>query len=72
MDQAERVGGKEGKMLILEAGHLLLVQQKGIVYMHDHDTQKINHEWLCLRMEVPKHLVAVPVANQLDDVTVSS
>ena len=36
-EQAEQVGYKERKILGLEAGHLLLVWQKGIVSMSDYD-----------------------------------
>ena len=49
---------KERKMLRLEAGHLLLVRQKGIVSTRDHDMQKVLYEWLCLYMEVPERLIA--------------
>ena len=65
-------GRKEIKMLRLESGHLLLVHQKGIAAMHEHETQEIPHEWLCLHMEVPENIVAAPAANNLDDVTVYS
>ena len=59
-------------MLRLEAGHLLLVWQKLIVVMPEHDPQEISHEWLCLHMEVPEHLVTAPAANNLDDFSVYS
>ena len=57
-------------MLRLEAGDLLLVQQKVIVFMHD--MQEVTCEWLCLHVEAPETIVAVPVANHIDDVAVNS
>ena len=47
-----------------------MVRHKGIVVMREHDPQGISYEWLCLQMEVREHLVAVPAANQIDDVAV--
>ena len=63
-------GRKRKKMLRLEAGHLLLVWQKVIVAMHEHEPREIPHEWLCLYMEIPEHLVVVPAANHTDDVVI--
>ena len=54
----------------LGAGHPLLVLQKGIAAMHDHELRKISHEWICLHMEVPENIFAAPAANQIDDVSV--
>ena len=58
-------------MLELESGRLL-VRQKGIVAMHEHDLGELPHEWFYLHMEVPEHLVAAPEANQIDDFAVNS
>ena len=44
-----------------------MVRQKVIVFMLEHNLREISHEWLCLHMEVPEHLVAIPAANHLDD-----
>ena len=59
-------------MLGLEAGHLLLVRHKGIFAMRDHEPVEVPRDWLCLNVEVPEHLVAVPAANQLDGVAVDT
>ena len=44
-DKLEWVGQKEKKFLGLESGRLL-VQQKVIVSMHEHDLGEVLHEWL--------------------------
>ena len=40
--------------------------------MRENEPREIPHEWLCLHREVPKNLVAAPVANKLDYVAVYS
>ena len=40
--------------------------------MRENEPQEVLHEWLCLNVEVPELLIAVPVANQLGDVSVYS
>ena len=59
------------KNLGLEAGRLL-VWQKGIVAMCEHDPGEAPHEWLSLNLEVPDHIVTAPASNQLDDVAVNA
>ena len=58
------------KMLRLKAGHLLLVRQKGIVAMLEHEPREVPHEWICLHVEVPENIVAEPEANQLEGTAV--
>ena len=65
-------GIKRKKILILKAGHLLLVWKKGIVAMREHDPREVPHEWFCLNVEVPGHRIAAPAANQVNDVAVNS
>ena len=48
------------------------MRQKGIVAMNEHELQEIPREWICLDIELPEHLVDVPVANHIDDVSVYS
>ena len=38
--------------------------------MRDHDLQKFPREWIFLYMDVPKHLVATPAANHIDNIAV--
>ena len=57
------VGRKRKKMLRLEAGHFLLVRQKVIVAMHEHETREVPHEWLLLHVEVPDHIRTASAAN---------
>ena len=59
-------------MLILEAGHLLLVGQRVIVEMYDNDSLGVPHVCICLHIDVPEHLVASPAANTIYDVAVYS
>ena len=40
--------------------------------MHGHETRNFYHEWFCLYVEVPEHLVAASAANQLNNVAVTS
>ena len=40
--------------------------------MKEHEPQEIPREWICLHIELPEHLVAVPVANNIGDVSVYS
>ena len=48
------------EILRLEVGHILLVQHKGIVAMHEYELREVPHEWLCLHVEVPEHIIAAP------------
>ena len=59
------------KMLGLESGSLM-VHQKGIFFMCDHDPGEVPRECLCLNLVVPGHLVSVQATNELDDVIVDS
>ena len=46
------------------------MQKKGIVAMHKNELREVPHEWLCLNVEIPEHLVAALTASQLDYVGV--
>ena len=48
------------------------MRQKIIVAMCDSEPREVPHEWFCLNVEVPEHLVDVPEANQLDEYAVDS
>ena len=63
-------GIKIKKMLGLEAGQLLLVQQKGIVDICEHEQRENSHEWLYLHMDITENLVTVPAANKLDYIAI--
>ena len=58
-------------MLGLEAG-LLLVRQKWIFAINEHELVEVPHECFLLHVEVPKHIVSAPAANQIDDVHVKA
>ena len=59
-------------MLGLDSVHLLLVLQKVIVDMHDHETGEVPHEWFCLHLDVPDNIVTAPASNQLNYVAADS
>ena len=40
--------------------------------MCDHEPQEIPHEWLCVHMKAPEHIVDVPASNQFDYLAVYS
>ena len=49
-----------------------MVQKKVIVSMRDNEPREVYHNWIYLHVEVPEHIIAVPVANQIDDTAVYS
>ena len=46
------------------------MRKEAIVAMDEHEPQEISHEWISLYREVPKHILAAPTSNQIDDVTI--
>jgi hypothetical protein len=37
-----------------------------------HEAGEVVHDWLCLEMEVTKHFIGPPAANQADDIGVNA
>ena len=70
-EQSKRAVSKERKLLGLEVGRLM-VGKRVIVSIHEHDPEEVSREWFLLNMEVTEHLIAVPVDNQIDDVTIDA
>ena len=46
--------------------------QEVIVSMCEHDLGEVPHDWLRLNVQVAWNIIAVPAANQFDDVAVNT
>ena len=69
-DRGRRWEEKKEEEKLIHRGKCNLVRDKNIVTALEHAIGKALHDWLSLQVQVTKHCVALPAANETDGVTV--